>query len=141
MPPRKRAAVEPTVKVEPEPVDDSSSSGSECDCAHELSRSECDVDDVSVQVSAFTTLPTTTLLAIAVGVCVRLQAVLAPLAHKPVMFFHGPGGHKRLLRDDIRVMSTARKSLSSALNDLLAVEAVLKLDRHRAVQLLQQPDD
>ena len=45
-------------------------------------------------------------------------------------------GDSRIIRDEMRVLSSARKTLSAALNELLAVEAVLILSRRRAEQLL-----
>ncbi len=143
MPPRKKLAVQPSVAdaapLSP-PVSESPSSDDEIDSSL-CSRAEFDRDDVHDQVLVFDALPTETLLSLSVGICARVQLALASLTHKPPMIGHGPGGHKRLIRDEIRVLSSARRALSAALNELLAIEAVLVQSRRRAEEILRAADD
>ncbi len=49
----------------------------------------------------------------------------------------GSGGHSCIIRDEIRVFSSTRQSLSAALNELLAVDVVLILSPSRTEQLLR----
>ena len=63
------------------------------------------------------------------------------LAHKPGIIGHGAGGHRRVLRDAIRVENAARAAVTAALNELLAVEVVLKRSRVRSERMLQEADD
>jgi hypothetical protein len=79
--------------------------------------------------------------ALGVRICARVQLALASLTHKPAMIGHGPGGHKRLIRDEMRVLSSARRALSAALNELLAIEAVFVRSRRRAEEFLRAADD
>ena len=139
MPPRKKLAAQPPVPAAA--VQESSSSDGEDQSDSSFSRDEFDRDDVGDQVSVFNALPTDTLLALSVGICARLQAALELLTHKPAMIGHGPGGHKRLIRDDLRVICSARRSLGTALNSLLAIEAVLVEARRRGDALLRVADD
>ena len=139
IPPRRKLAAQPSVPAAA--LQESSSSDDEAQSDSSFSRNEFDRDDVADQVSVFNDLPTDTLLSLSVGICARLQAALAPLTHKPAMIGHGPGGHKRLIRDDLRVICSARRSLSVALNSLLAIEAVLVQARQRGDALLRVADD
>ena len=139
MPPRKKLAVQPAVSAAAS--EESSSSDDEAQSDSSFSRQEFDRDDVADQVSVFSALPTDTILSLCVGICARLQAALATLSHKPAMIGHGPGGHKRLIRDDLRVICSARRTLSAALNELLAIEAVLVQARQRGDALLRVADD
>ena len=139
MPPRKKLAAQPPVPAAA--VQESSSSDDEAHSDSSFSRQEFDRDEVADHVSVFSDLPTATLLSLSVGICARLQTALAPLTHKPTMIGHGPGGHKRLIRDDLRVICSARRTLSAALNELLAIEAVLVQARQRGDALLRVADD
>jgi hypothetical protein len=139
MPPRKKVAVQPALSAAVK--QEFSSSDDSYDSACEFMRNEFDADDVVDQVSVLECLPTMTLIALAAGVCVRLQTVLASLAHKPGIIGHGAGGHRRVLRDAIRIESAARAAVTAALNELLAVEVVLKRSRVRSERMLQEADD
>ncbi len=139
MPPRKKLAVQPAVSAAAS--GESSSSDDEAQSNSSFSRQEFDRDDVADHVCVFSALPTNTLLSLSVGICARVQAALATLSHKPAMIGHGPGGHKRLIRDDLRVVCSARRTLSAALNELLAIEAVLVQARQRGDALLRVADD
>ena len=137
MPPRKKMSVQPSIKVEgTAPLQESSSSSDIESDSSRVSRSDVNEREYHEdQVTVLNALPTDALLALSVGVCARLQAALLLVQRMPVTNGRG-SGDSRIIRDEMRVLSSARKTLSAALNELLAVEAVLILSRRRAEQLL-----
>jgi hypothetical protein len=137
MPPRKKLAV---TAAQP-PVSAAAPSNDDESVCTLCSRDECDRDDVHAHAVVFNSLPTDALLSLSVGICARLQLAFAQLKHKPAMIGHGPGGLKRVIRDEMRVVSSARRMLSAALNELLAIEAVLVHSHRDAEEELSAADE
>jgi hypothetical protein len=148
MPPKRKIKGEPAVAVKVE--DSSSAADADSDIgisidrvglvevARELAqqRGEFNEDEVAEQAGVFMTLPTETLLAIVVGVCSRLHAVVTPLTLQHGMIGHGAGGERRLHQDALRVLVAARKSLTPAVNTLLAAEIALANAKEEHAALL-----
>jgi hypothetical protein len=151
MPPKRKTREKPAVavKVEESPSVSNVDSDEEfssvdgiglIDVARNLAqeRGEFNEDEVVDLAGVYLTLPTETLLTIISGVCSRLQAVIAPLSMKHGMIGHGDGGERRLHQDALRVLVAARRSLTPAVNTLLAAEMALKDANDRHVTLLDE---
>lgn len=87
-----------------------------------LRRNPVDEVEVIAQHSVFVDLPTSSLLAIVVGVSCRLQCAVSPL--------HAPDAaddreSRFILRDHCRVVASARVAVTRAVNFLIAAEAAL----------------
>ena len=153
MPPKRKAREEPSVAVKVE----ESPSASNVDSDEEFSidriglvevarslaqqRGEFNEDEVIEQAGVFLTLPTETVLAVIVGMCSRLQAVITPLSMKHGMIGHGVGGERRLHQDALRVLVAARKSLTPVVNTLLAAEIALADAKDNHIALLNEMRD
>ena len=133
MPPtRKKLKVEEEQKIKTEEEHSSVSSADSRDWEEASSdsaysryavlRARPDVDRMFDQVGRFEALPTTTLVALVTGVCVRLQNALAPLTDSSATATTVGSARDRARYE--RFLNAVKAPLTDAVTDLMAAEIV-----------------